>query len=128
VDVIVGDIVTVDLHERFDVVLSSLTLKHVYPSFETALRNVDRHLNPGATVIFDLIEGDYAGFSPDDGITYTRAYSRVEVERILSTISLELVAFDEVEHHPECVRLLVVARSLSTDNRSDSTGVFERPL
>ena len=109
VDVIVGDIETVALDGRFDVVLSSLTLKHLYPSFEAALRNVARHLNPGATVIFDLIEGDEQGF-PLGRETYCRSYSRAEVEGILSGISLELMAFDEVEHDPEYVRLLVVAR------------------
>jgi SAM-dependent methyltransferase len=111
VDVIVGDIETVALDERFDIVLSSLTLKHLYPTFETALRNVARHLNPGATLIFDLIEGDNeGGFPHPDGITYIRPYSRAEVEGILSGISLEFLAFDEVEHDPGYVRLLVVAR------------------
>lgn len=109
VDVINGDIETVSLDQSFDVVLSSLTLKHLYPSFEAALRNVRRFLNPGATVIFDLIEGESAEFS-EDGVTYVRCYSRAELEGILSGIPLDLVAFDEVEHAPGQVRLLVVAR------------------
>jgi SAM-dependent methyltransferase len=112
VDVMVGDIETVKLDERFDVVLSSLVLKHLYPTFEKALRNVKRHLNPGATVIFDLVEGTHHGFQ-EDTVTYIRAYSRAEVEEILSNVPLELVAFDEVEHDPEYPRLLVVARKAS---------------
>jgi SAM-dependent methyltransferase len=108
--VIVGDVETVALNECFDVVLSSLTLKHLYPSFESALRNIERHLNPGATAIFDLPEGDDRHWFSGDEITYIRSYSRAGVEGILSGIPLELVAFDEVEHLPEWVRLLVVAR------------------
>jgi CBS domain-containing protein/SAM-dependent methyltransferase len=109
VNVINADIETVSLEQRFDAVLSSLTLKHLYPSFEAALRNVERHLNPGATVIFDLIEGELAGFAPD-GVTYLRCYSRTDVEALLSQVGLALVAFDHVEHSPGQVRLLVVAR------------------
>jgi CBS domain-containing protein len=113
VHVVVGDIETVVLNERFDAVISSLTFKHLYPSFETALRNVEQHLNDGATVIFDLMEGDSEGaFDPVGGISYIRSYPRAEVEEILSRIPLELVAFDEVEHDLEQVRLLVVARKL----------------
>jgi SAM-dependent methyltransferase/CBS domain-containing protein len=109
VHVINADIETVSLEQRFDAVLSSLTLKHLYPSFEAALRNVERHLNPGATVIFDLIEGQLAGFAPD-GVTYLRCYSRADVEALLSQVGLALLAFDHVEHSPGQVRLLVVAR------------------
>jgi CBS domain-containing protein len=109
-DVIVGDVETAELQGPFDVVLSSLTLKHLYPSFEAALRNVERHLNPGATVIFDLIESEPRQFFPADGPVYVRWYSRAEVEEILSRVGLELVTFDDVEHDPEYVRLLVVAR------------------
>jgi CBS domain-containing protein/2-polyprenyl-3-methyl-5-hydroxy-6-metoxy-1,4-benzoquinol methylase len=106
--VVHADVETVTLDERFDAVLSSLTLKHMYPSFEAALRNVVRHLNPGATVIFDLIEGEAAPYSPD--VDFLRAYPREEVEAILARVQLERVAFDEVEHAPGYARLLVVAR------------------
>jgi CBS domain-containing protein len=108
IEVIQADIEQVSLDETFDVVLSSLTLKHMYPSFEAALRNVARHLNPGAKAIFDLKEGESTRYTPD--IDYMRVYSRPEVEEILSAVPLELVAFDEVEHAPGWTRLLVVAR------------------
>ena len=110
--VVNDDIETVTLDDRFDVVFSSLTLKHLYPSFETALRNVARHLNPGATVIFDVPEGEFSSFSPADDVTYVRGYSRAELEGMLPGIPLELVAFDEVVHAPGQERLLVVARKL----------------
>jgi SAM-dependent methyltransferase len=110
---ILADIETVSLDERFDTVLSSLTFKHLYPSFEAALRNVAEHLNPEALVIFDLIEGQGSEFPQAEQIgriAYNRAYSRAEVEEILDRVTLELVGFDEVRHTEEQVRLLVVAR------------------
>lgn len=110
IDVVNDDIETVDLGERFDIVLSSLTLKHLYPSFEAALRNVERQLNPGATLIFDVLEGEFATFTPADGVSYVRGYTREELQAMLSAMSLQFVAFDEVEHAPGQVRLLVVAR------------------
>ena len=110
-EVVHDDIETVTLDERFDVVFSSLTLKHLYPTFEKALRNVERHLNRGATVIFDVPEGKFASFSAVDGVSYVRRYTRTELEEeVLPGIPLELVAFDEVVHAPGQERLLVVAR------------------
>jgi SAM-dependent methyltransferase len=104
-----ADIETMTLEDRFDVVLSSLTLKHLFPSFERALQNVERHLNPGATLVFDLYEGNASEFSDLDSVTYSRWYSRDEVRDIVTRASLDLVAFDHVHHDSEHTRLLVVA-------------------
>jgi SAM-dependent methyltransferase len=113
VEFVLDDIETVSLDERFDSVLSSLTFKHLYPSFERALQNICRHLNPLATVIFDLMpEGQGSAFHEIDSepVAYSRHYRRSDVEEILERVQLELVGFDEVHHSPEQVRLLVVAR------------------
>jgi SAM-dependent methyltransferase len=106
---ICADVETVDLEEGVDSVLSSLTFKHLFPSFEAGLTNLARQLRPGGTVLFDLIEGQRRYFE-EDGVTYIRWYSRPEVEEILGRAGLEPVAFDEVRHLPELTRLLVVAR------------------
>ena len=95
-----GDIETVDLGEPVDTVISSLTFKHLFPSFERALENIARQLSSGGLVIFDLIEGHRRHFE-EDGATYIRAYSREEVESIIASAGLELVAFDEVYHLPD---------------------------
>lgn len=104
-----GDAESAELGTGVDTVVSSLTFKHMFPSFEGLLANVARQVNPGGIVLFDLIEGDRRYFE-DDEVTYIRHYGRSEVAQILERCGLELVAFDEVRHHPELVRLLVVAR------------------
>jgi SAM-dependent methyltransferase len=104
-----GDIETVDLGPSVETVISSLTFKHLFPSFERALQNIAQQLLPGGMVIFDLIEGSRRHFE-DDGVTYIRSYSRDEVRSILTSAGLELTAFDEVYHLPGRARLLVVAR------------------
>ena len=38
--------------------ISSLTLKHVYPTFEGVIANIGRQSAPGARLVFDLIEAD----------------------------------------------------------------------
>jgi SAM-dependent methyltransferase len=106
---ICADVETVELGEDVDSVMSSLTFKHLFPSFEAALANLARQLRAGGTVVFDLIEGQRRYFE-EDGVTYIRWYSRAEVEEILGRVGLERVAFDEVRHLPELTRLLVVAR------------------
>ena len=110
VEVVQGNVETVDLDGPIDTVLSSLTLKHLYPSFEAALGNIQPHLSDGGLVIFDLIEGRKPhALVERDNVTYIRKYTRDEVTEILDRVGLELVAFDEVEHAPDFTRLLVVA-------------------
>jgi hypothetical protein len=72
------DIETVNLGDPVDTVISSLTFKHLFPSFEYALRNIAEQLCPEGLVVFDLIEGHRRYFE-DDGVTYICWYSRDEV-------------------------------------------------
>jgi SAM-dependent methyltransferase len=104
-----ADIETVELDRDVDLVLSSLTLKHLYPSCERALANVSSHLRPGGRLVFDLIEGERRLWEHDN-LTYIRSYSREEVREILARIGLTDVSFDEVTHCPGRTRMLVVAR------------------
>ena len=107
------EIETLSLDSPVDSAISSLTFKHLFPSFERGLQRVAGHLRPGGVVAFDLIEGD-GRLVEHDGVTYVRSYRRDEVQEILARAGLELVAFDEVLHHPRhptTARLLVVART-----------------
>jgi SAM-dependent methyltransferase len=103
-----ADIESASLPFVFDVGFSSLTFKHLYPSFEASLRNCSRYMSPGGTFIFDLIEGPRTYFTHDNR-TYIRQYRREEVLEILGKAELKLLAFDEVVHDPQHTRLLVVA-------------------
>jgi len=103
------DVEEVRFAEPVDAVLSSLTFKHLFPSFERALGNLAGQMAPGGIVLFDLIEGSRRFFE-DDGVTYIRWYERGEIEGLLRACGLELVAFEEVRHHPTLARLLVIAR------------------
>lgn len=103
------DVEEVRFAEPVDAVLSSLTFKHLFPSFEPALRNLASQMAAGGVVLFDLIEGSRRFFE-DDGVTYIRWYERDEVEGLLGACGLDLVAFEEVRHHPTLARLLVVGR------------------
>lgn len=105
---VLEDAEKVRFEEPADAVLSSLTFKHLFPSFDSALANLAAQLRPGALVLFDLIEGKRRFFE-DDGVTYIREYQRPEIEAKLLECGLALVAFEDVRHHPTLARLLVVA-------------------
>jgi SAM-dependent methyltransferase len=109
----VGDVETVKLDEPADTVISSLTFKHLFPSFQRALHNLAGQLSTGGQVIFDLPpRGDRRYFEADNA-TYIREYTREEVKEILASTGFELASFDEVHHVPNDLRytrLLVVAR------------------
>jgi SAM-dependent methyltransferase len=104
-----ADVETVRLEHDVDLVISSLTLKHLYPSFERALGNLAERLRSGGQMVFDLIEGERR-YWEHDRATYIRLYTRDEVRQILARIGLTDISFDEVEHSPGRTRLLVVAR------------------
>jgi SAM-dependent methyltransferase len=109
VSFVVSDAESAVLEKRYDVLLSSLVLKHLYPTFERALRNCVAQLGPGALVCFDLIEGSDSFFEQDQ-ITYIRWYTRTEVREILERSGLELLAFSVVKHDETHERLFTAAR------------------
>jgi SAM-dependent methyltransferase len=104
-----ADIESVELDHDVDLVLSSLTLKHLYPSCERALANVSSRLRPGGRLVFDLIEGERRWWEHDN-VTYIRSYSREEIREILGRIGFTDISFDEVVHCPGRTRMLVIAR------------------
>ena len=112
VSAVVGDVTSLALPDRFDTMLSSLTFKHLYPTFEQALRVISDHLQAGGLAVFDLMEGDRRFFERHDQRTYIRQYTRGEATELVAKAALEMVALDEVEHDedPRHRRLLVVAR------------------
>ena len=116
IEFVEGDAESARVDTPVDTVISSLTFKHLYPSFEVALRNLARQLSERGLVLFDLIEGSGRYFERDE-ITYVREYSREEVGELLARAPLELVGFDTVAHDREHVRLLVVAAA--TGDRLD---------
>ena len=104
-----GNAETFNTDNTFDVLISSLTLKHIFPSFEKAIRNVSRFMKPGAMTFIDFIEGDSRKFE-DDGQTYVRHYTREELTGIMALAGFEIVDFDIVNHTDEHSRLVVIAR------------------
>ncbi|MCX6581870.1 MAG: class I SAM-dependent methyltransferase [Candidatus Aminicenantes bacterium] len=106
-----GDVEKVGFNDRFDIVYSSLTFKHLFPSFKNSLKNLSEFMKPGAIIAFDLVEGNSRVFE-EDHVTYLRSYTKEEVTGILYKIPFEFVSFDQVEHDPGFIRLLVVAKKL----------------
>lgn len=103
-----GDIEVIKIGIMFDLVISSLTLKHFFPSFEKALRNVSTHMAKDGIVVFDLREGN-AAYREKDG-TYIRLYSKSQVKELIKSCNLQLVCFDKVTHAERHTRLLIIAR------------------
>ena len=105
---ICGNAEDMQLGITFDMVISSLTFKHIFPTFEKVLYNVSTHMKKGSMIFFDLIEGNLAIFEEDG--TYMKFYSKSQIKDILQHSRLELVDFDNVTHSPGRSRLLVIAK------------------
>ena len=104
-----GDVEKFTLDQKFDLIVSSLTFKHLFPTFERALCNLAGHMQTGGTIIFDLIEGDSMVFESETD-TFMHRYKRDDVQEIAATAGLSVAAFEPVHHAPGFSRLLVVAR------------------
>jgi SAM-dependent methyltransferase len=104
-----GDIETIQLEKNFDIILSSLTFKHMFPSFKKTLLNISKNMNLNAMMFFDLPEGNLKCFHRG---AFIRWYSKSEVKNILKECNLQVIALDYVKHTPwHRRRLFVVAKS-----------------
>lgn len=103
-----ADVETWRAADQFDLVISSLTFKHIYPHFGKVLRTCALHLAPGGRVAFDLIEGRRRYFRGD---TYIRWYTRPQVRALATKAGLAVERFVDVDHTARHRRLLVVCRS-----------------
>jgi SAM-dependent methyltransferase len=103
-----GNVEEIMLDIKFDTVLSSLTFKHMFPTFEKALYNISMYMQENAHIFFDLIEGN-EGIIYDDG-TYIKFYNKPKIKDILRRSQIKLVEFDKVIHAPGFTRLLVIAK------------------
>jgi len=131
IDFVQGAFSEISLNRKYDILLSSLTLKHQYPTFFESLKNISQYLNKESTLLFDLIENSkektdkieinsllekgpaQVNIGMDDGAmnTYVANYTRMEITEILKKIHLKLIDFDYVTHHEKYgPRLVVIAR------------------
>lgn len=117
-----ADVETCRLAAPFDVFISSLTMKHLFPTFEAALRNLSQQAKPGAMYCFDLIEGDQPSLFERDQVTYVKEYTQQEVGELLERIGIQPLGFDSVEHEPGRSRMLVIARQSDTRPSENGSG------
>jgi len=132
----------VQLKNEYDIVLSSLTLKHQYPTFYESLKNISKFVKTGGKLFFDLIEnkGKSPGRESLDTLlhlgpekktwseslsqsdrtpwkmgsdTYIGEYTKNEISQILEKIPLKLLSYDTVIHDPESGgRIVVIAQKI----------------
>jgi len=65
VSFVCADAATVRLERPFDVLISSLTLKHLHPTFAPALANLVPQARAEAEFVFDLLEAQLGGLATD---------------------------------------------------------------
>lgn len=80
VRVLCGDVSAIDLTEPFDLMLSSLTMKHLYPTFVPGLRHLAGSSKDGATFVFDLLETGWAALAVDRVRELTGRIARLDRE------------------------------------------------
>ncbi|MEZ5491193.1 MAG: class I SAM-dependent methyltransferase [Gammaproteobacteria bacterium] len=106
---LLGDAESFTPDQQFDSALSSLTFKHLFPSFKPAIDNISKYLKPGGRLCIDFIEGNRRLFEAD-GVTFVRHYTRAEITGILESAGFDEVLFDQVTHTEGFTRLLALAR------------------
>lgn len=118
IEFIVGDAEKVRFDRRFDTVISSLTFKHLFPTFEPTLRHLHEATRPGTIIVFDLMERSNSGsvssmdYDPEaraEG-TFVRRYTPDEVRGIVLGSGFELEELGHVTHERFYTRMLVACR------------------
>jgi SAM-dependent methyltransferase len=104
-----GDVEAASFDAEFDVVISSATLQHLYPSMEPALSHLRANARDGCVFCIDLPEGTFTGFEQDE-VTFIHQYTQSDLLEIYGRVGLEHVAFDQVVHGPGLERLFAAAR------------------
>jgi SAM-dependent methyltransferase len=103
---------------QFDLIVSLLTWKHLYPDFSSVARSCRNLLAADGRLIVDVPEtgvawpaepDEPAGKFEQETGTFTRTYSRAEIAALLRSANFSIAAFDEIEHAPDKRRLLVVS-------------------
>lgn len=105
-----GNIEDIKLDTTFDIIISSLTFKHMYPSFEKALTNISQYMNKKGMVFFDLLKEGNIAYFEEDGVTFIRYYKKKQIKEIIQRSNLDVVGFEKVIHAPGYSRLLVIAQ------------------
>ncbi len=129
-----GSFSDINLPKKYDIVLSSLVLKHQYPTFHESLKRISKFINNSGILIFDLLENTDLGtgrnrlneiielgpgktklrfykWQKNGPGTYIGIYTKNEVSLLMKDLPLEILHFDKVIHHPDKgERLVVVAK------------------
>lgn len=95
------------LDRRFDVVISSLMLKHFMPTFEPVLHNISKYLKKNGMIFFDLDED--TSDNEDEDQTYTCQYTKRMVTEIMQRCDV-MVEFDKVILVKERRGILVIGK------------------
>jgi len=140
VDFIHGSFLEVNLPTNYDIVISSLVLKHQYPTFNDSLKNILKFVSNDGIIFFDLAENtelkesrrnlnELLELGPSQHWwdesrsqselttwkkgpdTHLTKYTKKEISLILENLSLKILSFDKVIHDNESgERLVVVAK------------------
>lgn len=120
-----GEFSKVELDEKFDIVISSAVLKHQYPTFNAALKNIQRFVSKDGVFFFDLREnivntssrtsleellklGPHKSNWEEKTNTFVGFYTKNEAKMILDNLSQKLIAFDHVTHDERMGPRLIV--------------------
>ena len=93
---IVGNCDSYEPDESFDLVLSSSTFEHIFPSAQNALCNISTALKSKGTVFIDFISADErlgtsrAYFEKATGGAFIRIYSREEIGAMFTVAGLDI--------------------------------------
>jgi hypothetical protein len=101
VKAICEDARTVSLPFAPTLVISSLTLHHLYPTFESVLQNLTPQMAERAHMVFDVPVGDcprsHWPQDQDDPPHFWKKYSNEEVVTILKNVNLTIVSRQPVD-------------------------------
>lgn len=115
-----GDAMTDQVGAGFDLVISSATFEHLYPSFVATLTNISRQMADGAYLCIDFVQidpqmGHSCASFESEGRAFVRIYSRAELERMFEQCGMNVIGISSInlgmDHRGDAVNRILVCAS-----------------
>ncbi len=116
----------------FDLILSSSTFEHIFPSVQQSLRNIYSGLKPKGMAFIDFISADeslgisWAHFESGAGGAFVRIYSRDEIHALFTGADLKIVDIIHPLILGDGAGNVTIKRALVAASKRDSQNGRER--
>lgn len=129
VRIVCQDVNELELPEKFDVGISTLTFKHLYPDFSKALTQIAKYMKHDGIFVFDLLPPSSNKRIHENGlVSVVNVYSEQSFQDLVSLSGFEIDAVGTVNYEHGRIRNLYRLRKTFTGSDGDDKQDLKRRI